>query len=289
LAKIYPLHVLTFIIALPLVLYGAGSLNQALGLLPTGLQNLFLVQSYIPDARTYYSFNTVSWSIADEVAFYLMFPLLLAGLVALWRRTKPKAALTTLWLGVLLIDLAFAVFGQGGEYLSYILPAARLPDFMAGILLGVGFVELPRLKLSTARATCLELGVLAMVIGAVLVAPLLPQAFRYSLFFVPFWSALIYTFAHQGGLVSRLLAVRSLVFLGEISFSFYMIHFLVIRYLRFTPLQGMVANAVALALAMAISAVLFRFYEEPVRRKLTCRLRTRAAGRPSITAESPTY
>jgi peptidoglycan/LPS O-acetylase OafA/YrhL len=252
-----------------------GNLNQALGLLPRGLQNLFLLQSYVPDAKAYYSFNTVSWSIADEVAFYLMFPLLLAGLLALWRRTQPRTALIVLWLAVLALDMAFAALGHGSEYLSYILPAARLPDFMAGVLLGAAFVELPRLKFSTSQATCLELGALAAVVAAVLVAPLLPQAFRYSLFFIPFWSALIYTFAHQGGLVSRLLSVRTTVFLGEISFSFYMIHFLVIRYLRFTPLQGMVANGVALLLALVISAVLFRYYEEPVRRKLTRRNRPR--------------
>ena len=54
---------------------------------------------------------------------------------------------------------------------------------------------------------------------------------------IPIWSLLIFIFAYQGGFFSKLLSNKYLVHLGEISFSFYMLHQLVIRYLDFFQLD----------------------------------------------------
>src|SRR6476619_697205 len=69
-ARIYPLHVLTLVISIPIALSRTG-----------WLVNLALLQSWVPKASFYSSFNAPAWSISNEAFFYATFPALLALLV----------------------------------------------------------------------------------------------------------------------------------------------------------------------------------------------------------------
>ncbi|MFD0395954.1 acyltransferase family protein [Streptomyces nogalater] len=70
--KIFPLHLVTYGIGM-LVLTGAN----------TGAKDLpaiFLVQNWVPDTRVIFSANGPSWSISAEVFFYFLFPFVLLGI-----------------------------------------------------------------------------------------------------------------------------------------------------------------------------------------------------------------
>lgn len=85
-------------------------------------------------------------------------------------------------------------------------------------------------------------------------------------------------FNENGGFVSRLLQIKPLVFFGNMSFSFYMVHVLVIRTARrLVENYGLtVPDAVfilsTLAAAAVIAYAVWRYYEKPVTRKLLSRL-----------------
>ncbi|GAF03935.1 acyltransferase family protein [Saccharicrinis fermentans] len=67
-ARIFPLHILTLIISIPLS-YGIFMEDRSIWLSQL-VTNLPLMQSYIPVKSIYFSFNAPSWSISDEMFFY---------------------------------------------------------------------------------------------------------------------------------------------------------------------------------------------------------------------------
>jgi peptidoglycan/LPS O-acetylase OafA/YrhL len=99
------------------------------------LPSVFLVQVWIPDPRIFFGLNAVSWFVACEAFFYLLFPLLHRGLVrlagrALWPGTI--AVFATVWA----IPLVAQLVPESARYWAiWILPVARLPEFLAGMLL----------------------------------------------------------------------------------------------------------------------------------------------------------
>ena len=80
-AKIYPIHVLTFLIAFPLViLYFNPDGLYFIKLAFMSIVNLSLLQSFVPNQGTYFNFNGVSWTLSVEMFFYITFPFLFMGI-----------------------------------------------------------------------------------------------------------------------------------------------------------------------------------------------------------------
>ena len=69
--KVYPLHVLTFFLSLPIVYVTDFETN-----LLSALLNIFL-QSYFPIGIQVFCFNALSWFLSDMVFFYFLIPFLL--------------------------------------------------------------------------------------------------------------------------------------------------------------------------------------------------------------------
>jgi len=72
LSKIYPLHILTFVLSLPILYIINFQINIGYALL-----NFFLLQSYFPIEISVFSFNAPSWFISDMMFFYFLTPFLL--------------------------------------------------------------------------------------------------------------------------------------------------------------------------------------------------------------------
>jgi peptidoglycan/LPS O-acetylase OafA/YrhL len=259
-ARIYPVHVATIVMALVM----AFTIDPSMLRLSAweGVANLFLVQSWTPSGPS--KLNPVSWSLACEAFFYALFPLL-----ALAVRRCP------VWLTAVLAGLATVlamvlptINSHVGLFWSmYYDPLARLPEFLVGMLLArlvllgrwhgpgvaislliaaIGYLLAPRVGgASTATATIIGYGLL---IAASAQADLdgTPSPWRHK------W----------------------LVRLGEISFAFYMIHLLVIRTGEqlFAPhpqlplLPGLGATAAAFSCSLFLAWVLYRYVETPGRR-----------------------
>jgi len=271
-AKLFPVHILMFLFALPLVLPTFASLypdHTAFHFLKQSIINIGLLQSYFPSNQVNFAFNGVSWSISDELFFYLLLPPLIFILAKYRRRlsiTALLASMLAMW-ALLLIALAprQAVIDQ---WSYYIFPLMRLPDFLFGVLLGLIYRQQDTIssqpKWTARTGTIFEVGALCLLIGAVLLSPHLPQSLRFGAMLMPFWGAVIYVFSWQRGFVSKALSVRPLVFLGEISFSFYMCHQLIIRYVANYP-TGHKAT-ISLIAAIIMSYCMYLLYEEPARK-----------------------
>lgn len=273
-AKIYPLHLLTLFIALPSTIKGA-ILSPMFWMFKLTM-NLFLLQSFIPDKEIYFSFNSPSWAISDEVFFYVMFPFITAFYFKF-----SKFLHLTIGL-VLLIPVAIFLMHDGLEYhFFYINPFARIVDFIIGILL-YQLYESGKVKhffSHTASATLLEFAACGSFLLFLGFHDIVPPYYRFSCYYWFPMVMIILTFSYQSGYLSRLLSNRVMVFLGEISFSFYMLHQLVLRALEvITHKFGVVPDfylyvVIVFSISVLASYLSYRYLEVPVHNFIKSRLK----------------
>jgi len=268
-ARIYPLHLLSLLISLPLC-YKIFFTDPGVSIGKL-LTNMSLLQSFIPIRDFYFSFNIPSWSISDEMFFYLMFPVI----ITLFYRFK-NAEKASLFL-LLLIPVGIFFLPDNIEHrLFYVNPFYRITDFILGILLFNIYEKrkLPSLFESPKYATFFELSSIGLFILFFVFHYEIPVGYRYSCYYWIPMALLVFVFSFQSGFVSKILSNRVLVYLGEISFGFYMLHFLAIKYVveinsRFSLINNdFLLIAIILIASLVGSHLSYKFIEQPSNRFL---------------------
>jgi peptidoglycan/LPS O-acetylase OafA/YrhL len=291
LAKIFPNHLVTFVAAILLTI----STGTALGV-TDWLPNLFLLQSWWPDPLVSSSGNPVSWTLSCELLFYIAFPFLLAAIERIPRRLLWPATVTVVCLcagaalvGRYVISNEPALPYPGFESMSfhqvwfvYFFPPVRLLDFVLGILVA-------RLVLTGQWVRIGMLPALALAVAGYVVSTyssyLLGVGGIASVWLVPLIASA--ATADVRGTVS---ALRGPIWvrLGELSFAFYMVHYLVLTQLRkalgpeWTSSIGVELLVVVLGagLSLGLAWILHALVERPVT-ALAGRRRGARAGTPS--------
>lgn len=279
-SRLYPSHMVTAILAIILF----SPIGTAYDFFRS-VVNLLLLQSLIPLLPWHYSLNAVSWSISTEFFFYALFPFILP--VA---RKRPKSlALAAAILVLLMVTLSsllkLSIVEPSGGVTAwgvlYISPITRLAEFMAGMAAYQAALKMHAGSnlWSRSKATWLELLALFLVILSMsgltwisknLLATITPQLSVWVLVagsFAPF-CILITIFSGQRGAVSAFLKWRPLVYLGKISFSLYMVHQLVIRFMYKWNGGGfesdwLVFYVLYWSISLLCAAALFHLIEQP--------------------------
>lgn len=230
-----------------------------------------LLQSWFPMPGIYYGGNGVSWSLSDEAFFYAIFPLVIAPLVTLHMRVR-TGLLVGLFLITLTIPLVLHPLEQNktiGFWLVYIAPPTRVLEFLIGICLCLMLRGGIRLR------TPLWLAVV-LTVGAYVLAGQVPLYLMWvAVTLLPF-SLLIFAFA-EADLEGRARALHHpwLVRLGEWSYAFYLVHFLVIEQITQRMTLDDTATgyrllllAASFVLSVALAALLYHVVERPLERRL---------------------
>jgi peptidoglycan/LPS O-acetylase OafA/YrhL len=250
-----------------------------MALVASFVSQLTVTTGWFPTARINQPWNSPAWSIACEMFFYLLFPLLILRL----RR------MTSARLGVLLV-IAFALqilfviamravapAGQRGFLVSQF-PITHLFDFLIGVVAALLFLRGGRewLMLGHRRTVILTISTVAIVVLSATV-PVRPA----YLLLTPFFASLILGLAVPPRKGRSWLSAGWLLLLGEASFSLYLIH---------VPLMNLMSLAGAPAwfgwiwvlLTIGASVLVFSFFETPARRS-TKRMLASALGSRSRT------
>lgn len=276
--KIYP----NYVIALAVALVGLAVTSRAAGL-SVVVPNLLLVQSWWPDPDVHFGANSVSWSLACEAFFYLLFPWLLP-LLARIRPGRLWAAAAVCSAAVFCVPVVATLLPAGRHYwFVYVFPPVRLLEFVLGILMAmiVRSGRWPRIPVWP---------VAALLVVAYGVTPYFPtDAETSAVTLVPF--TLLIAAVADADVSGRASVWRSrpAVWLGEISFAFYLIHQSVILDLMrgldaqdSSPATAAAISVAALALSLALAAAMHRFVEIPMMRKFSRPSGKRARNDPLV-------
>jgi peptidoglycan/LPS O-acetylase OafA/YrhL len=248
-ARIYPMHVVTLLAAIPIVVAEASSTYPQF--FTRLIANVTLTQSFVPSESFYFSFNGVSWSISDEMFFYILFPLILP-----WRKPGPYVySAYGIAAGIVLLIMLLSP-GWDQHYHFYINPLFRLIDFTSGIALYGLYERLSNNRISATYFGLMELGSVGLFLLFFIFHNSVPEVFRYSCYYwLPIGFVLL-AFSFQGGFLSRILSSPTLVLAGEISYGFYLLHVLVIRYFFVINEKFHLLNNVGLMIMVVFSITL---------------------------------
>ena len=232
--------------------------------------HLLMLQSFVPGRRPGWIF--VNWSVGIELICYACFPLLVLGLQ---RVGRTGAVVAVLAAAALTYHLQLRVLGA---FFGFDAVLRCGSEFLLGAAAGTLALRMPRLPAWAAGV--LEAAALgALVFGTTggLGAEWCAALGSRRMATVPLAAvALIYALASDTGPTARVLRAWPLFWLGQVSFSLYMIHWplmsraAVLAWLWSGGPPGLAVIGIwgvgVLAVGLALSALTYRFVEVPGRR-----------------------
>ncbi|KAA2262745.1 acyltransferase [Solihabitans fulvus] len=271
--KIFPNHV---------VMWAAAMVLYASAFTPVGtwLANLLLVHSYFPQPSVFISVNSLSWTLCCELLFYLLFPLIIRPV----RRIAEHRL--WLWAGVMIAGMVgvelvtvFVIPDHPGspmlavsvpqQWFGYIFPPPRLFEFVLGMVLArlVRAGRWPRVGVAPAAALA--------VIGF-FVTNAVPSPFDFTVSAViPIGVLICATAAADVRGTRTFLRSRVMVWLGNVSFGFYLCQGVVLFYGRLAIVgDGTFSTPVAILLHLGFFGLtllagwlLYALVEQPMMRR----------------------
>ena len=295
LARLYPVHLFTLAVFTLIVIPGHvqdAGLSDIGDVLRLGdvRRQLFLVHAWGTTGN--HAFNYPAWSISVEWLAYLVFPIAALVLARFQSRRAMAAGLAAAFVSNIVAFQLIDAAGNTGEIIWVRIGG----EFAAGCFLFLLWrkrwadnapwtLATPVLVVASIAAT-LKLETAYGEIAPVLAAPLYGLA--------------ILGLAYQRDAVGSAMALRPLVYLGEASYSLYMTHAIVQRYVwEYIPSTDYVAESLAMrafvlasyALLLAGMAVLTYEVVEQPSRNLMRRLVSARPGRaqPAAVAETAAF
>ena len=218
------------------------------------------------------SFSAMFWPIAVEWHFYLIFPFLLAFVHSYgWRYL----------IGLIAVCITFRIlaYAEGANIrdLSYWTIAGRIDQFLVGMLTGVVF-QRHKMKQNAAMLNLLLL--IAILIVSLFVFHSLggwPDNSFFKILWPTYegivWGAIIFLYIKSSIPFPKEIA-NAIIFVGTISYSFYLIHFVIITtlirrevyvHLSDSPNINSLLTTVffALPITIVISMLTYTFVEKP--------------------------
>lgn len=303
LARVWPVYLVTLHLAALLVILslhvGHVPLPEASDLTAISyVRQVLLVQLWFEPFFDGTSWDGPAWSISAEWLAYLLF-----GVLALvvFRMKLATRARTLMWLAVAAsLPPVVLLLASGHFYTPWSWLPRIVTQFAAGALACAAVRRLRLTDRGRHIAGYLSLLLVAAVVGVLYWFSTHPisgvvendSGGVVDVLFIP----LVITLAVGLGSLPRLLSTRVMVYGGQISFCLYMVHELVhttwgwaVEQFELTPWESDSPwkwNILGLiAIALALSSLLYHFVEEPARRWMRRMVDVRPANPPAESAE----
>ncbi|HEY4838858.1 MAG TPA: acyltransferase [Candidatus Acidoferrales bacterium] len=284
-ARIYPAYVFSLLLMAPWFFYAATKLKFPLFAWATGhlksasLLVMTLTQAWVPGNAL--AWNSVCWSLSVESFFYLLFPLLL---LVFARRSRGRLLfyIATSWTVGLAISVIYLWLKPDGlsttnsEVINAFWlnalqfnPMARLPEFMMGM--ACGFLFLRSKKNDKLAVSLIATGVAGFIL-VVRCGNWIPFPVLHTALLAPAFAAIVYGVALRPR-YSQFLENKTLVLLGDASYSLYLLHTLAIGAVFQFSKTGfenptILKTVTAVTVAILVSVAVYRWIEVPGLRML---------------------
>ena len=279
-ARVYPLHLFFFALALAILV-----LTQKAPSAGATISNLILLQAWVPNWDYIFSVNAVSWSLSCEAFFYACTPLMLYWLSHRSERAR-YAVLTGWFLLTASVASAVSLTSNYADVVVYANPLLRSGEFALGMLLGLLALKVRdgELAMPPVRTWQLWAVTVCALVGLYGVSKVHLTQTISGFLLDPVWVLVIGIFAlhdmqhadarHRAGdSVSGTRMRRLLVYLGEVSFAFYLVHELVIFGAVAAPwgasavggVRGLILMGESLALGVFLAIAAHHLVERPAR------------------------
>lgn len=215
--KFYPLHWICLLASLPFALLSFSFIQ-----IPVFAINASLLQTWIPIKGVYFSYNAVSWYLANTMFFAAVFPFLLKWIVG---ATTKGRALIAIGIVVTYTLVAILIPKELHHAILYISPYMRLTDFVLGVFLALGFLRLKEQSIDFLKNSILTQSLVFVMIALLVVEScvLSDDVVLFAPVYWPFVAILILTASLSeviGG--QKLLSNKYMQRLGELSFTIFL-------------------------------------------------------------------
>jgi len=281
LARVYPLHIFTLILMIILVASQHFVWDKFFE--PSAIvTHVFMLQSF--GLHSIYTWNVPAWSISAEFAAYLIFPVFA---VAMYRYKKISAPAIALLIIFIYCLLSFKLSKDNGTTGNYNLDLTFDYGYLrgiAGFLAGGMIYQLYLKKVFYFLRTDAMLTTLFILLFVCL------HFGVTDLIFIPVFLLLVLSAAYNTDKVKRLFSNRFLQWLGDISYSVYLVQFpLTILIIAILPHLGVtwqgpyslhlpywqaaICCILFLAVLTGISALTYKYIEQPFRKLINSRMK----------------
>jgi peptidoglycan/LPS O-acetylase OafA/YrhL len=205
------------------------------------------------------------WSLAVEEQFYLVWPLLLGGLVWLGRRLG--GGWRVVQVGVVVVAVASVVWAwslrDSDPVRAYYGTDARAYQLMAGAALALAPGAVARLGRAGRWVALGAMGALVVVSTSLVEVDPIERGVLVTVLVVGILAGME---AGSGGVLQRVLSLPPVVYLGKISYGTYLWHWPVILIGGLVlELSTVSTLAIAVLLATALASLSFQLMEHPIR------------------------
>ncbi len=288
LGRIYPLHLLALLAMLALQPFDTGIDGPRT--LFSFLTQLLLVASW--GMNTQLSWNLPAWSLSSEWMGYLLFPLLA------WLAARLRHPLLQLMAVCALFTLFYWIMFVLPIYHNYSNGTGATVRVLCGMSVGMLLYSL-RQTLQHHALSRHATGLLWLSLPLALATMTDSEGHRLpeSIWAVVMMAVVLLLASLARGRYTSILTHRAAIYLGEISYAIYILHYPVFRFLhvlggdlyQYTAEHGSTTAVIALALATLLlvtgcAALLHQLVEKPVRLRVKQFVMRQASPRQSHTA-----
>lgn len=274
-ARIYPVYFLSFLLVLFTMLLLNSSKPKGISIILQGI----CLQAWKPGISM--EINYVSWSIAVELLFYFIFPFLFNY----WQKKSLNIILFQAFLlwGISLCSHYFLIQFLSaperfnlGQFIAFF-PPWHLNSFILGA--AAAMLYLKKIKPSPYIkffSNTFILGSLILMYVFFIKIPI-PMGFLTNGGIIPIFLLLILGLALNNGLISKILSLKPFIWLGEISYGFYLWQFFIFLFFeKYCLLLNENMNTktfyIYILVLISFSAFSYHFFEKPIRNKIKSKL-----------------
>lgn len=234
--KLYGLHLVMLA-----VMYVIAKMPVSVLAIRRLITDVLLLKCWKFHSEDYYSYNGVSWYLSTYMFICMMAPYVMKLIAKIKNKKQLFISMAAVYGIMVVVGYYVSVvqipLGDGfAKWLTYISPVYRVLDFSLGAMLGWAYLNCNwEETLTKNKALVLEfLAVLAFVISEYVYLPIKERymGIGYTVYFTLTAMLLVWVFAVHRSVITKALNNPVLMWLGNLSSMTFLIHQVVIRWLR---------------------------------------------------------